>query len=58
MFNPFKRKSEEEKLQDKYKKLLAEAHSLSQHDRRASDQKTAEAEQVRLQIEALQAKKD
>ena len=53
MFGLFKKKSEEEKLQDKYKKLMAEAHSLSQRDRRAGDQKMADAEEVMNQIEAL-----
>lgn len=53
MFNLFKKKSEVEKLQDKYKKLLAEAHSLSQRDRKAGDQKMAEAEEVGQQIEKL-----
>lgn len=56
MFGLFKKKSEAEKLQDKYKKLMAEAHSLSQHDRRAGDKKMAEAEAVAQQIEALQKK--
>ena len=54
MFGLFKKKSEVEKLQDKYNKLLAEAHSLSQRDRRAGDEKMAEAEAVVQQIEALQ----
>ena len=53
MFGLFKKKSEEEKLQDKYKKLMAEAHSLSQRDRRAGDQKMADAEEVMKEIEAL-----
>ena len=53
MFGLFKKKSELEKLQEKYKKLMAEAHRLSQSDRRAGDEKTAEAEAVAQQIEAL-----
>lgn len=56
MFNLFKKKSALENLQDKYKKLLAEAHSLSQRDRKAGDQKMVEAEEVGKQIEALRAK--
>lgn len=56
MFGLFKKKSDVEKLQDKYKKLLAEAHSLSQRDRRAGDEKMAEAEAVAQQIEQLQKK--
>ena len=54
MFGLFKKKSEVEKLQDKYQKLMAEAHRLSQRDRRAGDEKTAEAEAVAQQIESLQ----
>lgn len=56
MFNLFKKKSDLENLQDKYKKLMAEAHSLSQRDRRAGDQKIAEAEEVAKQIELLKTK--
>ncbi|MEK6478758.1 Lacal_2735 family protein [Catalinimonas sp. 4WD22] len=55
MFNLFKKKSELEKLQDKYKKLLAEAHSLSQRDRKAGDQKMADAEEVAQKIEKLRS---
>ena len=53
MFGLFKKKSELEKLQERYKKLMAEAHTLSQRDRRAGDEKTAEADQVAQQIDAL-----
>lgn len=49
----FRRKSEKEKLQAKYKKLVDEAYKLSHSDRRASDLKTAEAEEVLKQIDAL-----
>ena len=49
----FKSKSEKEKLQDKYAKLLAEAHKLSQSNRTAGDAKLAEAEEVMKKIEAL-----
>lgn len=49
----FSRKSEKEKLQDKYKKLVDEAYKLSHSDRRASDLKTAEADEVLKKIEAL-----
>lgn len=55
MFGLFKKKSEADKLQDKYKKLMAEAHSLSQRDRRAGDEKMAEAEAVAQQLEALRS---
>lgn len=49
----FTRKSEKEKLQAKYSKLVDEAYKLSHTDRRASDLKTAEADQVLKQMEAL-----
>ncbi len=49
----FRRKSEKEKLQAKYSKLVDEAYKLSHSDRRASDLKTAEADEVLKQIEAL-----
>ncbi|MEL6537768.1 MAG: Lacal_2735 family protein [Bacteroidota bacterium] len=49
----FGKKSEKQKLQKKYEKLMAEAHKLSRSDRRAADQKTAEADAVAKQMEAL-----
>lgn len=49
----FKRKSEKEKLQDKYAKLMAEAHKLSTTNRKLSDEKVAEAEEVMKKIDAL-----
>lgn len=49
----FRRKSEKEKLQEKYSKLVDEAYKLSHTDRRASDLKTAEADEVLKKIEAL-----
>jgi hypothetical protein len=54
MFGLFK--DPKEKLEKKYQQLLAEAHRLSHIDRKKSDLKTAEAEEVRKQIEALEAK--
>ncbi|MCE7992454.1 MAG: Lacal_2735 family protein [Roseivirga sp.] len=50
----FRRKSEKEKLQAKYRKLVDEAYKLSHNDRRASDLKTAEADEVLKQIDALE----
>ncbi len=49
----FSKKSEKEKLQDKYKKLIDEAYKLSHSDRRASDLKTAEADELLKKIESL-----
>jgi len=53
MFGLFKKKSEKDKLQQKHKELMQQAYDLSRTDRSASDAKTAEAEQVLKQIEAL-----
>jgi len=53
MFNLFKKKSELEKLQDKYKKLSEEAFKLSKINRQQSDAKQAEAEEVLKEIERL-----
>lgn len=53
MFNPFKKKTELEKLQEKYKKLMAEYHRLSSIDRKSADLLMAEAEELGKQIEAL-----
>ena len=53
MFGLFKKKTEREKLNDKYKKLLEEAHLLSTSDRSASDAKVAEANQILKQLENL-----
>jgi DnaJ-domain-containing protein 1 len=53
MFGLFKKKSEKEKLEEAYKKLLSEAHQLSHTNRKASDEKLAEAEEIIKQIELL-----
>ncbi len=53
MFELFKQKSEKEKLNAKYKKLMAEAHRLSQTDRKAGDAKMAEAIEVLNQLEKI-----
>ncbi|AOR26916.1 GTP cyclohydrolase I [Formosa sp. Hel3_A1_48] len=53
MFGLFKRKTETEKLQDRYKKLMAEWHDLSSIDRSASDAKYAEAQKVLDQLDEL-----
>ncbi len=49
----FKKKTEEEKLIEQYDKLVKEAHRLSHSDRKASDAKQAEAEEVWQKVEAL-----
>ena len=53
MLGLFKKKSEKEKLQDRYAKLMAEAHKLSTSNRKLSDEKVAEAEEVMQKIESL-----
>ena len=53
MFGLFKKKSEKEKLQEKYAKLLREAHALSTSNRKLSDDKTYQAEMVMKEIEKL-----
>jgi cytochrome b involved in lipid metabolism len=53
MFGLFKKKSTKEKLQEQYAKLLKEAHTQSTSNRKLSDQKTFEAEEVMKQIEMM-----
>jgi hypothetical protein len=53
MFGLFKKKSEVDKLNDKYKALLKQAHDLSTSNRKLSDAKTAEANEVLMRIEQL-----
>lgn len=50
----FGRKTPKEKLTAKYEKLLQEAYQLASSNRRLSDEKTAEAERVREQLDALE----
>jgi|TARA_B100000787_G_C15956449_1_gene191290 hypothetical protein len=56
MFGIFKKKTEVEKLEIKYKALLKEAYDLSKTNRSKSDQKTFEAEEISKQIEILNKK--
>lgn len=53
MFGLFKKKSEKEKLQDQYRKMLSEYHKLSQTNRKAADMKMAEAEELLKKIDAI-----
>ncbi len=55
MFNPFKKKSPLEKLKTEYQKCLKEAYILSTSNRKASDDKTAEANSLLEQIEILKS---
>jgi len=53
MFTLFKKKSEKEQLQKKYKVLMEESYKLSHTNRKASDNKQAEAEEILKKIEQL-----
>lgn len=53
MFGLFKKKSEKEKLENQYEKLLRESYLLSSTNRKMSDQKTFEANEIMKKIEAL-----
>ncbi len=53
MFGLFKKKSKREVLTKKYQKLMEESYKLSHTNRKASDDITAEAEEVMKEIEQL-----
>lgn len=53
MFGLFKKKSEKEKLQETYAKILSEAHKISHTNRKASDKLMTEAEEIAKRIEKL-----
>ncbi len=53
MFGLFKKKSEKEKLQEAYKKLLEDAYKVSHSNRTESDRLLAEAEEIAKKIERL-----
>jgi len=57
MFGLFKKKSEFDKLNEKYEALLKEAHVLSTSNRKLSDAKAGEAHEVLKQIEQLPKEK-
>lgn len=49
----FSKKSPKDKLRKKYEKLMKEAFDLSKVDRKASDDKYAEADAVMKEMEVL-----
>ena len=53
MFWLFKKKSRKEKLLEKYNKLLKESFKLSKINRKGSDEKMFEANEVLKEIESL-----
>ncbi len=54
MFRFFKRKSEVEKLQEKYNQLMKTYHELSKVNRREAEKSYVEAENILKQINSLQ----
>ncbi|WP_445382837.1 Lacal_2735 family protein [Robiginitalea sp. IMCC43444] len=54
MYGIFKKKTPLEKLQQRYEKLLKEAHKLSQVNRSKGDSKYAEAEALLNEIKQLE----
>lgn len=53
MLGLFKKKSEVEKLNKKYDKLMQESYELSTVNRKASDEKYAEANKILERIEKI-----
>ena len=53
MYGIFKKKSKIEMLEKKYQTLLKESYRLSKLNRKASDAKSVEADQVLKEIENL-----
>lgn len=53
MFGFFKKKSEKEKLEAEYKRLMEESYRLSHTDREASVKKSGEAEAILKKLEQL-----
>ncbi|MDX6747705.1 Lacal_2735 family protein [Polaribacter sp. PL03] len=56
MFGLFKKKSEVEKLQEKYKKIMEDAYKLQSINRTDSDTKYKEADDILKEIGVLQGK--
>ncbi|WP_438962330.1 Lacal_2735 family protein [Nonlabens sp.] len=53
MFGLFKKKSELEKLQEEYQKLMGDFHKLSKSDRAAADAAFAKAEEIGKKMDSL-----
>jgi hypothetical protein len=53
MFGIFKKKTELEKLQEQYQKLINESYQLSHSDRKAADSKAMQAFEVSRKIDEL-----
>lgn len=52
----FKKKTDREKLELQYKRLMVQSYELSKTNRAASDAKVAEAEMVSKMIDEIDAK--
>ena len=57
MFGIFRKKTKIEKLQLKYKSVMNEAYNLSKTNRKQSDEKYFEADQIFKKIEILKKNK-
>ena len=55
MFGIFKKKTEAEKLNKEYDKLMEEGYRLSTINRKASDEKYAEANKIMEKLEKISA---
>jgi len=53
MFGLFRKSSPKEQLEKKYKDLMQQAHKYSTTNRKLSDKKVEEAEEVMQQLERL-----
>jgi len=53
MFGLFSKKSEKEKLKEKYRKLLERSYKASKINRRESDELIAEAKKIEEQLEEM-----
>lgn len=53
MLGLFKKKTERQILEKKYRELLEQAHKLSNSDRKASDLKTQEANEIAIKLDQL-----
>jgi hypothetical protein len=53
MFGLFKKKTEKEKLNELYNKLMKEAYELSKSNRSAGDSKYAEADAIQKKLDGL-----
>lgn len=58
MFGLFKKANPKDKLEKKYKDLMEQAHKYSTTNRKLSDQKVQEAEEVMQELERLAKHQD